>query len=80
MSISNEQPNYHLHYMYTAFGAILGAMGITVDVYAGDEPRKVIITICGLPPNVNRDLIVKALNRPEIKPLTDLVVVNFYPE
>jgi hypothetical protein len=58
-------------------GAILGAMGITVDVYLGEQPGEIIVSICGLPSEVNREMIVKALNRPEVRSLIEIVTVKF---
>jgi phage-related baseplate assembly protein len=72
-----EIADSRLMYLHTACGAILGAMGITVDVYVGDKPGEVVIEICGLPPDVDREVIVRALNRNEVRPLTDLVTVKF---
>jgi phage-related baseplate assembly protein len=64
-------------YLYTAMGAILGAMGITIDVYLGEQPGEVIISISGLPPEVDRETVVRMLNKPDVRPLTDIVTVKF---
>jgi hypothetical protein len=64
-------------YLYETMGAILGAMGIFIDVYAGEQPGEVIISICGLPPEVDREVIVRMLNRAELRPLTDIVTIKF---
>jgi phage-related baseplate assembly protein len=72
-------PNYNKAYQHTAMGAILGSLGITVSVYAGDKPGDIIVEIGGMPPIVSREMIVKALNRNDVRPLTDVVTVKFLP-
>jgi hypothetical protein len=63
-------------YLHTAMGAILGAMGITVDVYEEQE-GELIVSIRGLPSEVNKERIIQMLNSADIRPLTDLLTVRF---
>lgn len=79
-------------YLSWTMGAVLGSLGVFIDVHVGNQPGDVIIEITGLPPNIDREIVIKLiterkeatmesyLNR-EVAgpPLTDNVIVKFNP-
>lgn len=63
-------------YQYVTERAILEAMGIRVEVSAG-EPGNVIIDVYGVPAEVSREAIINRVDNNQVRPLTDRVVFNF---
>jgi hypothetical protein len=66
-------------YEHCATLAILKAIGITVNVQAGNEPGDVVVELKGVPAQF-AEAIARELQRmadnPAIRPLTDRVVIS----